>query len=360
MRFPRGTAVRKKFGGSKGVRGSRLMLYAGPRGWENIEYQELLASAEEDGRISEVVPVTASARWRSVHCALQLLLVRPSHFFYDPRWGAQSRFWGFLEGRLLWAILTMLQCVPISLLNNLPERGWRRKISLVNGRRGICLVLVSPEVGARFAPEIVDQVGPMPMPFSGSRLKNLKLNWRDYDNHSSESGIEISFVGSLYEPRASILKNAKEKLAEAGVELLISGRELQNSKIGPEQYFSLLSRSPHTFTTAEQALTGSEDSFPIHLVYRYIEALAAGTLLIAPAVEGAERYFTPGVHFLESPNLLHLSREVPSKLRDGELVRTIRNAGRERVEELVKSGFFWSRIDTELVARNRPGLFIDA
>ena len=81
-------------------------------------------------------------------------------------------------------------------------------------------------------------------------------------------------------------------------------------------------------------------------------------MLIAPAVEGAERYFKPGVHFLESPNLEYLGQRVPLKLRDPDLVRTIRTAGRARVEELVRSGFFWARINEEILARNLVPLFV--
>ena len=39
-----------------------------------------------------------------------------------------------------------------------------------------------------------------------------------------------------------------------------------------------------------------------NLVYRYLEVLASGSLLIAPNVPGVDRYFKPGIHFVSYEN----------------------------------------------------------
>ena len=345
------------FGGAvskKRVR--RLALYAGVHGWKNTEYVELRGTAEEALGKDAVLAGIAPPRLRLIHCALFLISHRPTHFFYDPRWGAQKRLGAELEGRTLGMLLNIIGCVPISILNDLPELIWRKKISLVNKNRGICIVLVDPDTGRTLAPEIRNQIGPMPMALSASTLRKLKKRWRTYPTIKESGELSISFVGSLYEPRTSILQEAQEQLAEQGVKLVVTGRALGDPKIQADEYFRLLGEFPQTFTTADQALTSTKQDFPPHLVYRYIEALAAGTLLIAPSVPGAERYLIPDVHFLACPNIEYLSNQIPQILMDFQKIETLRKNGRARVTELVEMGFFWNRINDELIANGFASL----
>jgi len=330
---------------------TRFAFYAGSAGWENTEYVELLASAGEAMGTEAVVPVVAPPRRRLLHCVIFLVRARPSHFFYDPRWGLQGRVGAQFEGCVIGATLALIRCVPVSLLNDLPEVNWRKKISLVNGNRGICVVLVDPEIGQIYAPEIKNQVGPMPMALSMQRLQYLKKRWRAYEQKPNTGSLKIGFVGSLYEPRTSILNEAKSRLKPKGLDLVIHGRSLGDPKIGANQYFELLAQAPLTFTTADQAQTESTLNFPIHLVYRYIEALASGTALIAPSVPGAEIYFVPGIHYIECPDLDYLVEKIPSELSDWKGIEKVREHGRARVEELVAAKFFWTRIDRELASR---------
>jgi len=337
----------------------RLALYAGVQGWKNTEYVELLGSAIEALGKEAVIAGIAPPRLRMLHCVLFLIIHRPTHFFYDPRWGLQKRFGAELEGRALGMLLSLIGCVPVSLLNDLPELIWRRKISLVNKERGLCLVLIDPDIGQIFAPEIKNQVGPVPMAFSARTLQTLKKKWRTYPTTTRSGELSISFVGSLYEPRTSILREAQDRLSEQGVNLVVTGRALADPKIEADEYFRLLGESPQTFTTADQAFTSTKQDFPPHLVYRYIEALAAGTLLIAPSVPGAERYFTPDVHYLECPNIDYLSSHIPKILMDFQKIETIRKNGRTRVTELAESGFYWNRINDELIAHGFPRLLAE-
>ena len=338
-------------------RAPRLALYAGEGGWKNTEYSELLASAREALGESAVISGLAPRWGRLLHCCFFLLRRRPTHFFYDPRWGSRKPFAAALEGRVLGALLYLIGSVPVSLLNNLPEVTWRKKIALVNRKRGLCITLVDPTIAQAVAPELRDLVGPIPMALSSRTLGDLKEKWRSYPKLMKLPEVSISFVGSLYEPRTSLLLEARKRLGRRGVNFEIVGRRLTDPKIEGTTYFKLLKQYPFTFTTAEQAFTSPEQGFPVHLVYRYIEALAAGTLLIAPAVPGAERYFVPNVHFLECPTIDYLSDKIPDILLDSERIDWIRRNGRSRVAEMVEGGFFWTRINEELIAHDLERLF---
>ena len=338
-------------------RAPRLALYAGQGGWKNTEYSELLASAREALGEAAVISGVAPRGGRLLHCCFFLLRHRPTHFFYDPRWGSRKPFTAALEGRVLGALLHLIGSVPVSLLNNLPEVTWRQKIALVNRKRGLCIALTDPTIAQPVAPELRNLVGPIPMALSSRTLKDLKQKWRPYPKVTKLSEVTISFVGSLYEPRTSLLLEARRRLGRRGVKLEIVGRNLSDPKIDENTYFKLLQQSPFTFTTADQAFTSPEQGFPVHLVYRYIEAIAAGTLLIAPAVPGAERYFAPNVHFLECPTIDYLSDKIPDILLDSEKTEWIRENGRSRVEEMVEGGFFWTRINEELIAHDLERLF---
>lgn len=348
----RHAAESRKVSGRRDPEPTRLALYAGRQGWKNPEYIELLQSAREFLGEKSVLAVTAPRRFRLLHCILIALLKRPTHFLYDPRWGAQTRFLATVEGLGISVALRAINCVPISLLNNLPESVWRKKISRVSGKRGICLMLVAPSVGKVFAPEIENQVGPMPMALSQQTFAKMREGWLPTGRIDTSSGIIISFVGSLYEPRTSMLEFAERELASQGIELRIYGRTLDQPKIPVVEYFRLLAESAVVYTTADQAHTEDKTSFPIHLVYRYIEVLATGALLVAPAVPGAENYFVPGVHFVECPTTEALAKEVPVFLRNANEVRRVRESGRERVSELVREHFFWRRVDAELRHHN--------
>lgn len=330
---------------------ARLILYAGSQGWKNPEYIELLKSAREFLGDGSVLAVTAPRHFRLIDCVYTVLKHRPTHLFYDPRWGAQTRLQGAFEALAISAALRAVGCVPICLLNDLPEVVWRKKISMVSGQRGICLMLVSPEIGRVYAPEIQNQVGPMPMPLSQETFAQLRKKWLPSQSIDAASDPTISFVGSLYEPRTSMLAVAERELALKGVKLQIFGRKLDEPKIRPEEYFRLLAQSATVFTTADQAYTADQTEYPIHLVYRYIEVLATGALLIAPAVSGAERYFSPGMHFLECPSIDVLIQDVPKILSDEKQVSEIRERGRKQVSALVAQNFFWRRVNEELRAR---------
>lgn len=334
---------------------ARLILYAGSQGWKNPEYIELLKSAREFLGDGSVLAVTAPRHFRLIDCVYTVLKHRPTHLFYDPRWGAQTRLQGAFEALAISAALRAVGCVPICLLNDLPEVVWRKKISMVSGQRGICLMLVSPEIGRVYAPEIQNQVGPMPMALSQETFAELRKKWLPSQAIDAASDHTISFVGSLYEPRTSMLEFAKQELALQGVRLKIFGRKLDEPKIPPEKYFRILTQSAFIYTTADQAHTADQTDYPIHLVYRYIEVIAAGALLVAPAVPGAETYFVPGVHFLECPTAEALANDVPVDLRDAKKVRRIRESGRQRVSDLIAEHFFWERINQELRDRGfRP------
>ena len=102
-------------------------------------------------------------------------------------------------------------------------------------------------------------------------------------------------------------------------------------------------------TTADQEYSEELDFNHVpHLVYRYLEAMACGALLVAPDISGIRRYFTPGVHFaaFTSPNN---AIEVIEYYYNNSSERSkVANQGKERARSLIAARIFWTTLDISL------------
>jgi glycosyltransferase involved in cell wall biosynthesis len=323
----------------------RLIFLAGPKGWENLEYIELEQSAKEylgsDGVVS--IHLTPEGYIRQVQRSLREH--KPSHLFFDPRNGSQKFLKGYLESLAISVLLIFYRCVPIALLNNFPDVRWRRKVNLVTAGTGIIITLLNPrDIQAEFP--FSRLIGPMPLALSSRRLNGLKPNWKD----SSSSAVRptIRFVGSLYEPRASLVEKAKREIEKTGASFEVFGRNLDEPKIDDKSYMDLLANCEFNFTTAEHEGPMLEGKRAVHLVYRYTEALAAGTILVAQTIPGMQKFLREGEHFVGYSRVENLAEEIRPYIEDKELRDRITNQARARVSEIVSSKFFWSSVDLAL------------
>ena len=157
------------------------------------------------------------------------------------------------------------------------------------------------------------------------------------------------FVGSLYEPRTTILREIGEGLAARGFTLEIKGRELGNPKSSDFDYWSRLSNAALVITTASQiAASGTDWTWFPQLVYRYIEVTACGTLLVAPEVPGIQRFFTPGEHFVSFTSPAHAVDVIAYYLSNEKERKIIAQRGKVRAQALIHARIFWTGIDIGL------------
>jgi hypothetical protein len=216
---------------------------------------------------------------------------------------------------------------------------------MVSARSGMVTSLMSPR---RFRPIFPHGrvVAPVLMPFSEATLKTVE----DIASHRSEPQPPTAvFVGSLYEPRSTILREIKDGLAARGFTLEMKGRELGTPKSAEADYWARLCNAAIIVTTADQiAVSGTDWTWFPHLIYRYIEVTACGTLLVAQAVPGIDRYFTPGEHFVAYTTPAHAVEAIAHYLTHADERQRIAQRGQERARTLIHARIYWTGIDVGL------------
>lgn len=327
-------------------RASTICMEAGARGWELIEFKELYASACEylgSERIHKIVidrdgDYVAQVKHAADH-------YQPTHYVYDARTGSQRWSTALWQSFRIAVIFYVRGITPICILTDLPMRTWRAQCAMVSARAGVVTSLMSPR---RFGPIFPHGrvVAPVLMPFSAATLHLVDDIARQRAEPQPPTAV---FVGSLYEPRTTILREIKDGLAARGLVLDMKGRELGTPKAAEADYWARLCNAALVVTTADQiAVAGTDWTWFPHLIYRYIEVTACGTLLVAQAVPGIERYFTPGEHFVAYTTPAQAVDVIAHYLTHAEERQRIAQCGRERARALIGARIYWTGIDIGL------------
>ena len=258
---------------------TRLILSAGSRGWESIEFKELYTSACEYLGIDKVYKhsvVDTNKYYEDIKQTLKTQYC--THFMYDPRTGSQELIKGTWDSIRIAFLLVKYNITPIVLSTDLSIRAWRIKSSMVSVISGIVICFVSAKKIHPIFPHRRLH-GPFLMPMSLNTLKSLPQLKTEVDEHRIKHAI---FIGSLYEPRTTMLNQIKAGLINKGFDLDIRGRVLGGPRKPDSEYWATMVNADIVFTTADQiSLPEIDWSWVQNLVYRYVEVLASGSLLIA-------------------------------------------------------------------------------
>ncbi len=336
--------------GSRIKRGadSHLCIEAGVKGWESIEFKELYQSAGEylpPENVHRLIVQTKNSYLKQIADILRLKPI--THYLYDPRTdNSDVALW-----RPLWQsfrvamLLHKHGVVPIVLLTDLAVRSWRTQAAVISAQKGVVICFMSPRrVGQIFPHRRL--LGPSLMPFSVKTMQMLNGLIEQRQKNVPPTAI---FAGSLYEPRTTKLEQIRSGLASRGFVFDIKGRSMGSARVTDEEYWSRLCYSDIVVTTADQAIQNVNDWNHIpHLIYRYLEVLASGALLVAQDVPSVRRYFTPGIHFVsfDSPDD---AIDVISYFLDNKTERLlIARQGKERAEKLISSRSFWLLTDSAI------------
>lgn len=325
-----------------------LCMEGGPAGWAIIELIELAASAEEylgAQRVHRLVVPSRDVYLRMVRETMDE--VRPTHYLYDPRTGSQHWLAAPWEAFRVGLMAARRGIVPIGWLTDLPIRRWRLQVAIATAAAGVTITLMSaPQVTRLFPHRRLS--GPSMMPLSAGTLASLE-EIRARHEASAGARPRAVFTGSLYEPRTAALLAIRDRLRERGLELEILSRELGGPRVPNETYWERLAVAEIVLTTADQVSgPGIDDTGLPHLIYRYTEALAAGALLVAPAVPGIERYFVPGEHFVPFSDPAQAADLIARFLEDPEGRVRIARAGQQRAATLIRARTCWLAIDAAL------------
>lgn len=325
---------------------SVLCIEAGARGWESIEFKELYASACEYIGQDRVHKVSIN---RDLNYFTQfkysLKSLRPTHYFYDPRTGSQHGFKALVEAFRISVALSIRNINAIIILTDPSVRRWRYQSSMVTARQGIVVTFISAKAIAPIFPHH-RLAGPSLMPFSATTLQSL-VEMRS-SLPQDEYGKAL-FSGSLYEPRTSMLNTMASQLRAKGLELEIRGRVAGGPRISDEAYWSGIICAPLIVTTADQIINDECDwTWVPQMVYRYLEVMAAGTLLVAPEVPGLRRYFIPKVHFASFSTVEEASQVIAYYLTHPDERKILALRGAERARSLILGRSYWVSIDAAL------------
>jgi hypothetical protein len=326
-----------------------LALEAGEDGWESIEIKELHSSACEyfgDEAISCIRINKQASYYEQVYRFVSERCL--THYMYDPRSArteAENSYGVALVDSLLIAIiLARFRVTPVVYLTDFGYRKWRCQAAAVSSSSGVVVTLMMPKmIGSIFPHQRL--VGPSLMPFSVATLQTLNELKSELVIRGETKNV-VRFTGSLYEPRESFLRNFQLGFGER-VEIV--GRKAGAVRLSDADYWKLISSANIVITTADQVAERGRDVRHIpHLVYRYLEVLASGSLLIAPIVPGIERYFSPNIHFVAFSNLEEALVKAEYYLENVEKANSIALVGHGKASSLIRSHAFWLQIDAAL------------
>lgn len=333
------------------IKNPTILISAGHRGWESIEFKEIFLSANEylDNKGTVIKHVLIDNN-NYIHEIMQLIREnKVTHVFYDPRTGFQTFWKAYFESLRLSIIFTFYNVTPIIYQTDISNRIWRLKGALISSYSGITICFLSSKLISPIFPN-KRLFGPFLMPFSIKTLRHIE-NLR---NNSQINNHKATFIGSLYEPRTTILNYVKSKLNEKELDLEILGRELGSKRKPDDFYWQHLINSNISFTTSEQQNDNKllDYNFIPSLVYRYTEALACGSLLIAPIVPGVEKYFKPGIDFIGFRSIEESVEKIEYSLLNFDEVQIISNSGNKKVRQLIEAQSFWLQLDTCLATKS--------
>ena len=325
---------------------SVLAIESGTKGWGLIEYEELLASAQEFFEPRNVVKVTVESSKSYLSSVKRALRnERVTHYFFDPRTGSQNAFLSLIQTFSIAVMLRRRGVVPIARLTDIPVIRWRFQCILLTSFNGVCVSLMSPKsIGGMIPHGRI--VGPALMPLSKGRLRKLIS---EKQMIIPTANPRVVFVGAMYEPRASFIIELRKELRDRNIEIELITRKLGEQRSASEFYWDRLVTADIIFTTAFQLHgRGMERIDEPHLVYRYTEACAAGALLIAQDIDGLDSVLLSGSDFLSYKSVIDAANEIEKAYKDKNLLRDIARNGTDAITREVMGDTYWLNIDKVL------------
>ena len=342
------------FSNSHRVSGPVICVVAGVKGWESIEFREISQSAREYLGKEHVVELSVrSSRdyLRQVWRALADFEV--THYLFDPRTGSQSVVGASFQAAAIGIMLAVRGITPIGYCTDVSHRRWRLQVIFLTALNGVCVCFMDTAALRRIFPHR-RIVGPSIMPFSIETFERVTLM---AGNRAGRGKRLVSFAGSLYEPRTTMLFQIREALENDGVSFDISTRKLGEPKGPEDSYWAALSGSEIQVTTTSQIRHRGADLSEVNqLVYRATEALVCGAALIIEATPGIGAFFQDGVHICCFSSAEEAASIAKQLLADRSKLANIQRAGHRRIEELIRDQDFWVTVDETLGQFSQPQL----
>ena len=328
---------------------TKLLIEAGKGGWEILEYKELLHSANEFLGKDNVNKIIINRDISYIYQVLRFInTYKPTHYLYDPRTIGEDQFWvtGIFQTIILSIIFQIKGVIPICSLVNFSQRVWRTKASIITAKRGLVISLMSPKQISKIFPH-KRIVGPLPMPLSENTLNEIE-NLVNYKNIKKQK-FDVSFVGSLYEPRKTFFLELKTILKNKNIIINFKTTAMGGKKLNDLDYWDNMVSSKIIITTSSQVIEPVTDWTHInHMIYRYLEVTACNSLLMANYTNGIENYFIPEIDYVVFNDAKEAADKIEYFINNEDKRKLIAFNGNLKAKSIIKSKLYWITINIGL------------
>ena len=194
------------------------------------------------------------------------------------------------------------------------------------------------------------EVGPVNMPLSRVSLNLLQDRLGD-----SQQSWDVTFIGALYPYRIELLEAVKSQ----GIRVAVNphhtsdARDYESARLDQPEWLDYMSALSKSRLTLNFAKSNAADVY--QLKTRVLEAMIAGTVLVTDDNDRTERFFRPGVDYLQFTGVEDLPAVIDEALKDPAALTVMAQRARERAEGLALRGF-WEAIEAGLQRRQLPSL----
>ena len=319
-----------------------LGIEAGEEGWNHIFFKEAFGSATDFLGVNHVAKLAVKRNQSYVRQVRDFVDSNGvTHYFYDPRTGSQLFFTALLQSFRLAVLFSRRGIIPIAYCTDISVRRWRIQAAIVTSLSGLCVCLTREDIAKGMFPHN-RLIGPALMPLSDATLELL-----DALRSKKAPGdvLQVSFFGSLYEPRVTQLEEIRKGLEAAGITFHIRGRAPGGERISDHDYWEALISSDILISTSSQVNTNGMDLADVnHLIYRFCEALACGVCLVIEDAPGVERYFTDSTDLVLWKDAEEAVKKVRELAAKPDQISKIAKQGRDTMIRLVSARHFWVSI----------------
>jgi hypothetical protein len=325
------------------------MIEAGNIGWTSVFYNELYGSACDFIQPERVIRSKIDRSRSYLSQSLRNLIInKPTHFFYDPRTGSQKLLPALFQTAILTITLAFLRVTPVVILTDASVRQWRYQVFLLTAKSGVIITFLDPNKMGSLIPH-KRILGPMFMPISIATLLEIEEMIRSTRN-SRVMQPSVFFLGSLYSKRIVFFEKLQSLLQEKKSKVLIE-TESKSNEIDRSSYWEKLVNVDSVITTTFQQQDPNyiQDLLEIdQLVFRISETLAAECVLFSSVAPSMEKFFTPGKDFIAYSDTENAAEKILFYTQNPGLAREIAKHGHETYRKLIESRSFWKLIDTFL------------
>ena len=319
----------------------RVLIEAGVKGWEIIEYREFLKSAQEYFGEPNVQQLVIRQRWlQPLQLFLELFRGKYDVYIFSPRTLSSSYLPAIFQAFLVLIITSVLRVRVHSCLSDAQIRLFRHLSLIVCMHNGVIHCLISPTPLIRSYFPFANLRGPYMLPIS-----RITFDYVDEICKTTTRDIDVCVPGLLYRERREILEPVICKLKDQGFHVVVSQRSSSGKRSSDYEYWKMMASAKIVLTTSvptkEVASLGLDNS--PHLIYRYLEALVCGSLLVCNRAP-SNSFIEPNIHYVPFDSGSDIYSIILYFLENTAYAQSVSLAGRDAAKQIIETYVFWSQI----------------